>query len=64
MRNSKAKEIRKILGYKDSSNPVIRRVYRRFKKLYSRSPESQKPLLIFNLERVYSAVKKEIQNKQ
>jgi hypothetical protein len=39
MRNTKAKEIRKIIPIEDATS---KRVYRRIKRLYSRLPHDQK----------------------
>lgn len=47
MRAKKAKQIRKIVGVLDHpDNPILRRTYRRFKKLYSRTKEKDKPRLL------------------
>jgi hypothetical protein len=58
MNSKKAKQIRKaIISSENKGNPIFRRIYKRFKKLYARTPEQQKPVLLqaiqekFNYER-------------
>lgn len=55
MRNTKAKKIRKILGLsKDSENPILKRMYRRFKRLYSRTPENNKSNLLKSIQKQFN----------
>jgi hypothetical protein len=58
MNSKKAKQIKKaIISPENKNNPIFRRMYRRHKKLYARTPEQQKPVLLkaiqekFNYER-------------
>jgi hypothetical protein len=44
MRNSKAKQLRKIVG--DLSNQITRRVYRRLKKQYNKVPKESRMAFI------------------
>ena len=55
MRNTKAKKIRKILGLdKAEGNPILKRTYRRMKRLYSRTPENQKAILIQAIKKQFN----------
>jgi hypothetical protein len=51
MRNIKARTIRKLIGFDfKNPNPIQKRLYRRFKKMYSRTPESKKAYFMAQLE--------------
>lgn len=54
MRKKAVKKIRKALGFsKENENPIQRKIYRRFKKLYSRMAHNQKEALIKNTEKQF-----------
>jgi hypothetical protein len=57
MRNKKAKEIRKILNLSENSdNNILRRTYRRIKKLYVRTSNKNKPALLKAIQKKFSYV--------
>lgn len=45
MRNKKAKEIRKEMNF-SKDNPLLKKIYRRYKKIYSRTPAKEKANLM------------------
>jgi hypothetical protein len=47
MRNTAVRKIREAIGFsRENDNPIQKRIYRRFKKLYSRTPHNKKESLI------------------
>lgn len=51
MRKLKAKKIRNIIGFDfKNPNPILRRTYRRLKKLYSNTPDNKKQSFIESLQ--------------
>jgi len=51
MRNIKARAIRKMIGFDfKNPNPIQKRLYRRFKKMYSATPEPKKAYFMEQLE--------------
>ncbi|MDB4314593.1 hypothetical protein N9955_01040 [bacterium] len=47
-----AKKLRKAVGYsRDNENPVMRRTYRRYKKLYTSLPDAEKYKVFNTLNR-------------
>lgn len=58
MRAKKAKQIRKILGVLEHrDNKILRRTYRRFKKLYSRTKEKDKATLLSAIQNKFNLKK-------
>jgi hypothetical protein len=54
MRKKAVKKIRKVLGFsREDDNPIQKRIYRRFKKLYSRTAHNQKKALIENIQKQF-----------
>lgn len=54
MRKKAVKKIRKVLGFsRENDNPIQKRIYRRFKKLYSRTAHNQKKALIENIQKQF-----------
>lgn len=45
MRNKKAKEIRKEMNF-SKDHPLLKKIYRRYKKIYSRTPAKEKANLM------------------
>lgn len=53
MRNTRARQIRKAVGFNfQNPNPIQRRVYRRFKRLYTRLNDKDRAKLLSQLEKL------------
>lgn len=51
MSAKRSKQIKRIIGLsEDRNNPLLRRVYRRIKKQYSKLPSSQRTFFLDNLQ--------------